>query len=71
MYYVPEDCWDEVVPISKPNRVKQGLYISDCEAAECKESLKKENITHILNLVGGKAPYPEVSLHSFVLRWEL
>jgi len=59
MYYLPEECSEEDIEVAKPNLVRCGLYISGYESTECKSTLQKENITHILNLRGGKKLFPK------------
>lgn len=44
----------------KPDKVRNGLYISGADAAANRIALKKEGVSHILSLTGCAAPYPQV-----------
>jgi hypothetical protein len=65
MYYIcceSEEIFEEeeVPNFCKPDKVRERLYISGAEGAANRLALKKEGITHILNLTGSAAPYPQV-----------
>lgn len=62
MYYMCDECEEEdcVVTLPVPDKVKDRVFISGSDVAESKEALKKHNITHILNLKGGKQQFPKV-----------
>jgi hypothetical protein len=57
MYYCDGD-EEDFLP--QPDCVCPGLFISDYETTQCLETLKKHNISHILNMKGGKELYPQV-----------
>ena len=58
MYYMDDCCYAECLP--KPDKVKNKLYISGYEATENIVALQQLNITHILDLRGGKELFPTV-----------
>ncbi len=60
MYYLEDDSLDEEDCVPVPSKVRDRLFLSGSDVAECKTALKNCNITHILNLKGGKQSFPKV-----------
>eukprot|EP01116_Phalansterium_solitarium_P017334 TRINITY_DN4243_c0_g1_i1.p1 TRINITY_DN4243_c0_g1~~TRINITY_DN4243_c0_g1_i1.p1 ORF type:complete len:307 (+),score=40.86 TRINITY_DN4243_c0_g1_i1:243-1163(+) len=52
--------WNEGAECSsEPDLIRPGLFLSDFEAAEDKNVLKRCKVSHILNMCGGEPAFPE------------
>jgi len=59
MYYLDDECSEEDIECTLPDKVRKGLYIGGFESTQCATPLQKLKITHILDLRGGIPTFPK------------